>query len=207
MQKQKNTFIAGCITLAILAAMTGSINALQAKEKASKSVAKKKPGTANAGEFTTTKTAADVPVAAVTTTQTTPIVQPVTLTPAVAVPKAVGTPAPTPTPAPVPVPTPTYTYKNGTYPVTVTYNVPGRTASLYVSLNVVNDAVSASSVSYPSTTDPTSKNWDNRFINDYQQYVTGRPISSLHLSNTSGSSLTTTGFNNALDQIRSAAHS
>ena len=206
MQKSKNTVVAGFITMAILTIMTGSIDALHAKQENTKVkgpvvqtpavINKKKPQAVHA-----------VPVAVTPapTTAPTPVVAPTP--PSAPAPVITPTPVTTPTPAPTPAPAPTYVYKDGTYPTTVSYSVPGTVATLNVSLTVVQDKITASSVSDPPSTDPTSRNWDNRFIADYQQYVIGHDLSTLNLSNTSGASLTTAGFNNAVSQIRNAAHS
>jgi len=210
MQKQKNSFIAGVITIAILSAMTGSISALQAKEKDSKAESEivqaqkptvnDNPDDSSAAPAAITSTSVVVPVPTVASTPNTPITSTHTTPPTSTVASA-----PTPTPTPAPTPIPIYTYKNGTYPTTVSYSVPGTVASINVSLTVFNDKITASSVSDPPSTDPTSKNWDNRFISDYKQYVIGQALSTLNLSNTSGASLTTAGFNNAVTQIRNAA--
>ena len=54
-------------------------------------------------------------------------------------------------------------------------------------------------------TDPEAEEYQNRFIKNYKNLVVGKSISNLSLSRVSGSSLTSIGFNDAIDQIKSQA--
>jgi len=97
-----------------------------------------------------------------------------------------------------------YTYKNGTYSATGSYMSPGGQDQIAVTLTLVNDIVTDVSVTpYPG--DHTSQRYMDRFVSGYKQYVVGQNIASINLTRVSGSSLTPTGFNNALAQIKSKA--
>jgi len=50
-----------------------------------------------------------------------------------------------------------------------------------------------------------SQHYQSRFLSGYKQYVVGKNISSVNLTNVSGSSLTPIGFDNALTQIKAQA--
>jgi hypothetical protein len=53
--------------------------------------------------------------------------------------------------------------------------------------------------------DGRSERYHNMFISGYQQYVVGKNIASVYLTKVSGSSLTPSGFDDALTQIKSQA--
>ncbi len=121
------------------------------------------------------------------------------------------TPAQTPTKTPVVTNTPppatapkNYVYKNGTYSANGTYNSPGGQDEIAVTVTLVNDIITDATVT-SVVADRTSSRYQNRFITGYKQYVVGKNIASVNLTNVSGSSLTPIGFNNALVQIKSQA--
>jgi len=116
----------------------------------------------------------------------------------------VNTPV-TPTPPPATVPKQTASvYTNGTYTATGSYMSPGGQEQLSVTLTLVNDIITAVSVT-PGAYDRRSQNYQNMFISGYQQYVIGKNIADVNLGAISGSSLTPIGFNDALAQIKSQA--
>jgi hypothetical protein len=196
--KQTNPVLAGCLTLSVLAIMIGSVHALRANETAIKTsnivVSHKASQTTAVIE---TQGTSQLPSTTVTPT---PIVVPVS---AAAVP-VITSPGPTPAPTPAP---PSYVYTDGNYSAIGTFTAPGVTNHLNVSLTISKDVITDSTVTIPNGTDPTSKNYDNNFIANYKPYVTGKPLANLNLSKVSSASLTPNGFNNALTQIRSSAHS
>jgi uncharacterized protein with FMN-binding domain len=96
------------------------------------------------------------------------------------------------------------TYKDGTYSATGSYFSPGGQESIKVNVTLKNDIVTASSA-VSGANDPTAQVYQMSFINGYKIYVIGKDISSIKLSNVSGSSLTSQGFNNALKQIEQHA--
>lgn len=96
------------------------------------------------------------------------------------------------------------TYKDGTYSATGHYDSPGGTESVKVSLTLVSDKVSAATVS-SGANDPTALSYQTIFISSYKPFVVGKKINTIKLSNVSGSSLTSQGFNDALEQIERQA--
>ncbi len=95
-------------------------------------------------------------------------------------------------------------YRDGTYSANGTYMSPGGPDEIAVTLTLVNGIVTDANVT-SVTADRKSAQYQNRFILGYKQYVVGKSISSINLTNVSGSSLTPIGFNNALSQIKSQA--
>jgi uncharacterized protein with FMN-binding domain len=95
-------------------------------------------------------------------------------------------------------------YKDGSYSATGKYYSPGGQESLKVSLTLSNDIVTASDVE-SGANDPTALTYQTSFIYGYKSHVIGKQVSSIKLSNISGSSLTSQGFQNALKQIEQQA--
>ena len=98
----------------------------------------------------------------------------------------------------------TSVYKNGTYSATGSYMSPGGYDQVGVTLTLANDIITDVSVT-PMAGDHTSSRYQSRFISGYKQYVVGKTIASVNLTNVSGASLTPIGFNDALAQIKAQA--
>jgi len=121
---------------------------------------------------------------------------------------------PTPIPTPKPIITQTTpadkpkksssVYKDGTYSATGSYMSPGGYQQLGVSVTLKNDIIESASVTNMAS-DGRSERYQNMFISGYQQYVVGKNIASVYLTKVSGSSLTPSGFDDALTQIKSQA--
>jgi hypothetical protein len=209
--KQTNPVLAGCVSLAVLGIMVGSVSALHGRETAVKQsniVISHKPSppsivvsTPSAQKQSTTNVPTAPPPSPVAATKTAPA--PASTAPTVTSPSPTPTPAPSPTPAPAP----TYVYKDGSYSAVGTFTAPGVTNHLNVSITISKDAIIDATVTFPAGTDPTSKNWDNKFIANYKPFVIGKPLANLSLSKVASASLTPNGFNDALSQIRTTAHS
>ncbi len=115
---------------------------------------------------------------------------------------AVTTPPPVTTTVAAPV---TSAYKDGTYTSTASYNVPeGKTESLTVTITLKNDVITDSTV-VSNAKDHDSKRYSAQFISGYKSMVTGKKITDVDLSLVSGSSLTSSGWNNAIRSIESEA--
>ena len=97
-----------------------------------------------------------------------------------------------------------YAYKNGTYSATGTYDSPGGQDTLGVKITLANDIVTDVSI-VEGASDPISQKYQDKFVSGYKQYVVGKKIVDINLTKVSGSSLTPTGFNDALTQIKSQA--
>ena len=98
------------------------------------------------------------------------------------------------------------TYKDGTYEATGSYDSPGGPESLGVSVTIQNNVVTATSAK-PEANDPTAQEFQNGFIQGYKTFVVGKNVNDILLSNVSGSSLTSQGFNDSLAQIKVQAKS
>jgi len=113
----------------------------------------------------------------------------------------------TPTPKPTPIPQKKVAmsvYTNGTYSATGSYNSPGGSDQIAVTVTLRNDIVTDVSV-VPEAGDRTSARYQAMFVSGYKQYVVGKDISSVHVGRVSGSSLTGIGFNAAIARIESKA--
>lgn len=95
-------------------------------------------------------------------------------------------------------------YKDGKYSLTIKYNTPAGFEDLGVNLELSKNKIIAATVTKMGR-DGTSSNFQSKFISDFSSYVIGQDIENLKLKVTSGASLTTGGFNNALNQIRAQA--
>lgn len=95
-------------------------------------------------------------------------------------------------------------YKDGQYAATGGYNSPGGVEKLDVTLTLKNNVITAASV-IPQATDPNSKKYQMMFASGCQGMVIGKDISTVNLTKVSGSSLTSQGFNDALQQIEQQA--
>lgn len=96
-------------------------------------------------------------------------------------------------------------FADGAYTATGSYDSPGGTEHITVSLTLSGDTITAASVK-PGATDPEAQQYQDDFIGAYKQLVVGKPLAGLHLDRVSGSSLTSQGFNDALQQITQQAH-
>jgi hypothetical protein len=122
--------------------------------------------------------------------------------------QAKGTPSITPVstvPASTPAPVANASkYKDGTYSATGTYRTPESVETINVTLTLANDVVT-DVTSTISASAPESAQYQRKFLSNYKALVVGRSIDSLKLSQVSGSSLTSGGFNSALSQIKTKA--
>ena len=96
------------------------------------------------------------------------------------------------------------TYKDGEYSATGKYSSPGGQESIDVSLTVASNTVTAISANAKAA-DHESKEYQNKFLSAYKNLVIGKKINNMQLDRVSGSSLTSQGFNSALEQIRTKA--
>jgi uncharacterized protein with FMN-binding domain len=97
-------------------------------------------------------------------------------------------------------------YKDGTYTTTEGYDTPEGTESIGVSITVSNDIVTSTSATKMSRS-RESRAYQEDFIASYSSFVVGKKLTDLKIGIVSGASLTTIGFNQALDTIRSQAQS
>lgn len=95
-------------------------------------------------------------------------------------------------------------FKDGTYVATGSYLSPGGEESVDVEVTLKDDAITDATVS-PHPASSTSTQYQGEFVANFKPLVIGKDISEVHLSRVAGSSLTSGGFNEALDQIKSEA--
>jgi uncharacterized protein with FMN-binding domain len=100
----------------------------------------------------------------------------------------------------------TQSYKDGTYTATGGYATPEDNESITVTVTLKDGAVTSTSA---ATTNYSrdSREYSNMFLRNYKPLVVGKSITSISLSRVSGSSLTSQGFNDAIEQIKSQARS
>ena len=94
--------------------------------------------------------------------------------------------------------------KDGTYQATGSYTSPGGNESITVSVTL-KDGVVTETTATSGSNDPTAKQYQAEFIAGYKDQVVGKKISSIKLSRVSGSSLTSQGFNSAIQDIQRQA--
>ncbi len=95
-------------------------------------------------------------------------------------------------------------FKDGTYDATGVYNSPGGEESIDVKLTLKDNTVSDVSV-VPHSNVAEAAEYQSKFVSGYKSQVVGKKINEISLSRVAGSSLTSIGFNSALDQIKSEA--
>jgi uncharacterized protein with FMN-binding domain len=101
-------------------------------------------------------------------------------------------------------PTTNATYKDGTYTASGSYQSPGGTETVDLTVTLKGNVITDTNlVNHPATRD--SQDYQSRFIDGYKSLVVGKKIDTVSLSRVSGSSLTSGGFNQALDKIKSDA--
>lgn len=96
------------------------------------------------------------------------------------------------------------TYKDGTYVVSDTYSSPGGIEDIKVTLTISGNSISDVSVVQEANNDESAE-YQQKFQQGYKSKVVGKSLSSLELSRSSGASLTTNAFNDALEEIRTKA--
>jgi uncharacterized protein with FMN-binding domain len=95
-------------------------------------------------------------------------------------------------------------YVDGTYEATGTYTSPGGTESIDVSLTLEDGIVTAVEVT-SNAENPNSVRYQTAFISGIEAEVVGVAIDDLDVDRVSGSSLTSTGFDDAVAQIQDQA--
>ena len=96
------------------------------------------------------------------------------------------------------------TYADGTYTAEGSYATPETVETIVVTVTLENDIITAVDV----TGDPQkreSEEYQGRFIGGIADVVVGQDIDQISVSRVAGSSLTSGGFNQAIDTIKSEA--
>lgn len=98
-----------------------------------------------------------------------------------------------------------FDYTDGTYSTDVLYRVPsGDMEPMTVSLTLQGDIVTAAEFDFEGVVG-TSRLNQAKFLKAYETEVIGKDIDTLNLSRVGGASLTTNGFNDALEKIKAEA--
>jgi uncharacterized protein with FMN-binding domain len=95
-------------------------------------------------------------------------------------------------------------YKDGTYSASGSYQTPESTETITVSITLKNDVVTDVQVSGEPQR-PESQQYQSQFVGGISDVVVGKDIDQLSVSRVAGSSLTSNGFNEALQQIKAEA--
>jgi uncharacterized protein with FMN-binding domain len=101
-------------------------------------------------------------------------------------------------------PTSAASYADGTYEADGTYTSPGGKESVGVSLTLEGGVVTAVTVT-PESENPTGQQYQERFAGGIAGEVVGKPLDELDVTKVSGSSLTSGGFNDAVETIKADA--
>jgi uncharacterized protein with FMN-binding domain len=109
------------------------------------------------------------------------------------------------TPVVVPkIPVSMLLYKNGTYTATGSYFAPSGSEKIGVTLVLKDDLVTDSILTL-SAVNPQTRRYQQMFADNYKTFVVGKNINQVHLTRVSGSSLTSSGFNDAVTKIKAQA--
>lgn len=95
-------------------------------------------------------------------------------------------------------------YKDGTYTASGEYMSPGGSEEIEVTVKLVDGKVVETSATAQAASG-TSRQYQSEFINNYEDLVVGKNINDIELDRVAGSSLTSGGFNDALETIRQEA--
>lgn len=115
--------------------------------------------------------------------------------------QATGTPA---TPAAPSAAAGSASYKDGTYSADGNYVSPNGTETVGVTLTLAGGAVSDVQITqHPSN--PNTKKFQGEFAGGIQSQIVGKSLDEIKVSKVAGSSLTSGGFNQAVEKIKSEA--
>jgi len=112
-----------------------------------------------------------------------------------------STTAITPTPS---VASALLSYKDGEYTATGRYTSPGGTEEITVKLNLKDNIIETIEAT-PRSDNSTSQLHQTIFVNNFKSKVVGKRIDVVTLDKVSGSSLTSRGFNQAINDIKNQA--
>lgn len=96
------------------------------------------------------------------------------------------------------------TVNDGDYDAEAEYSNPGGQSKVRVDLTVTDGKIADIKVT-PEATNGTSKGFQQKFASGIADEVVGKSLDELNVSKVSGSSLTSQGFNQAIEQIKADA--
>ena len=100
--------------------------------------------------------------------------------------------------------TDTSTYEDGTYSATGSYISPGGVESIDLTMTIENGVITATELGQ-NASDGDAQQYQAAFASGYAELIVGKDVNEVSLSRVAGSSLTSNGFNDALDQIKDDA--
>jgi uncharacterized protein with FMN-binding domain len=95
-------------------------------------------------------------------------------------------------------------YTDGTYTASATYQSPGGSEDIDVSLTIADGTVTAVKTT-TSGTSPDEVHYQGEFNDNIASVVVGKKLDELNVDKVAGSSLTSAGFNDAVTKIKSEA--
>lgn len=95
-------------------------------------------------------------------------------------------------------------FKDGTYTARGDYTSPGGASAVDVKVTLKDDRVTAITVT-PKAENPTAQGYEGRFASGVGAKVIGKKLSELNVTKVSGSSLTSQGFDRAIEAIERRA--
>ena len=95
-------------------------------------------------------------------------------------------------------------YTDGTYEASGQYTNPHGQETVDVTLTLVDDTITAVEV-VGHGTDPNTENYQGQFIAGIEAEVVGKKLDEISVDRVGGSSLTSTGFNAAVEEIKADA--
>lgn len=95
-------------------------------------------------------------------------------------------------------------YTDGTYTAEGSYQAPSGTESVDVTITLKGDVITAVEV-VSNATDPQAKQHQGEFIAGISDVVVGKDIDAIKVDKVGGSSLTSGGFNKAVEEIKADA--
>lgn len=98
------------------------------------------------------------------------------------------------------------TYADGTYEAKGNYQSPNGKEEVDVSVTLAGDTITAVTVT-PEASNPTALSYQKQFADGIAAVVVGKDIDEIDVSRVAGSSLTSGGFNQAIETIKSDAAS
>lgn len=98
----------------------------------------------------------------------------------------------------------TNAFKDGTYSATGTYQTPGGRESIDVTVTLAEGAITDATVEQNARGGEAAE-YQSKFVSGYKTQVIGKKIDEVNLSRVAGSSLTSNGFNNAIQDIENQA--
>lgn len=96
------------------------------------------------------------------------------------------------------------TYQDGTYTATGTYTSPGGTEEVTVTLTLTGEVITAATAEGRATKPPSSQ-YQAEFVDNFAALIVGKDVADVSLDKVAGSSLTSGGFNEAVETIKSQA--